>query len=55
MEKQKEAPKSILNVAKYLRSGSGLKNRQAILNGKRVDYFKGNRKNTLLSNTFFRN
>uniref|UniRef100_A0A1D1ZE79 Translocation protein SEC62 n=1 Tax=Anthurium amnicola TaxID=1678845 RepID=A0A1D1ZE79_9ARAE len=42
MEKQTEAPQPILNVAKYLRSSSsGLKNRQGILNGKRVDYFKG--------------
>ncbi|CAG8480509.1 16739_t:CDS:2 [Funneliformis mosseae] len=38
---QKEAPKNILNVAKFLRSSSDLKNRQGILNGKRVVYFKG--------------
>ncbi|CAB4384229.1 unnamed protein product [Rhizophagus irregularis] len=42
MEKRTEAPRPILNVAKYLRSSSsGLKNRQGVLNGKRVDYFKG--------------
>jgi len=48
MEKQTEAPRpplNISNVAKYLRSSSsGLKNRQGVLNGKRVDYFKGNHK-----------
>ncbi|KAJ1956552.1 Translocation protein S62 [Dispira parvispora] len=37
------APKEILNVAKYLRSSqkSGLRVREGILNGRRVEYFKG--------------
>ncbi|CAG8839554.1 24618_t:CDS:2, partial [Racocetra persica] len=39
--KQAEAPPELLNVVKYLRSTSHLKIRQGILNGKRVDYFKG--------------
>ncbi|RIB24852.1 translocation protein Sec62-domain-containing protein [Gigaspora rosea] len=39
--KQAEAPPELLNVAKYLRSTSHLKTRQGILNGKRVEYFKG--------------
>ncbi|CAJ0835018.1 9681_t:CDS:2, partial [Entrophospora sp. SA101] len=39
MEDQAKAPPQILNVAKYLRST--VKTRQGILNGKRVDYFKG--------------
>ncbi|CAG8477902.1 9589_t:CDS:2 [Cetraspora pellucida] len=39
--KQAEAPPELINVAKYLRSTSHLKIRQGILNGKRVDYFKG--------------
>ncbi|KAJ1564857.1 Translocation protein S62, partial [Cladochytrium tenue] len=37
-----DAPKPLLEVAKYLRSSSAkLKIRQGVLNGRRVDFFKG--------------
>ncbi|KAL1915200.1 uncharacterized protein VTP21DRAFT_7476 [Calcarisporiella thermophila] len=37
-----KAPKEVKNAANYLRSDkSGLKIRQGVLNGKRVEYFKG--------------
>ncbi|CAG8569655.1 1026_t:CDS:2 [Paraglomus occultum] len=42
MEKQREASPEFLNVIKYLRSrSSGMSTREGILNGKRVEYFKG--------------
>jgi len=42
MENQKEASPEFLNVIKYLRSRSnGASTREGILNGKRVEYFKG--------------
>jgi len=41
-EQQKKAPQEIRNVVNFLRSSkAGLKNRVGVLNGKRVDYFKG--------------
>ncbi|RHZ81341.1 hypothetical protein Glove_121g62 [Diversispora epigaea] len=36
-----KAPPTLLNTIKYLRSSSVLKTRPGILNGKRVEYFKG--------------
>ncbi|KAF9513800.1 hypothetical protein BS47DRAFT_936009 [Hydnum rufescens UP504] len=42
MEQQKTAPPEVLKVVKWLRSSkSGIKIRVGILNGKRIDYFKG--------------
>ncbi|KAI0298705.1 translocation protein [Multifurca ochricompacta] len=41
-EQQQKAPQDIRNVVNFLRSSkAGLKNRVGVLNGKRVDYFKG--------------
>ena len=41
-QQQQKAPKDIRAVADYLRSSkSGMKTRIGVLNGKRVDYFKG--------------
>ncbi|KAN0105369.1 Translocation protein Sec62 domain containing protein [Russula decolorans] len=41
-EQQQRAPQEIRNVMNFLRSSkAGLKNRVGVLNGKRVDYFKG--------------
>ncbi|KAH9171339.1 translocation protein [Lactarius sanguifluus] len=41
-EQQQLAPQDVRNVVNFLRSGkAGLKNRVGVLNGKRVDYFKG--------------
>jgi len=41
-EQQQKASQEILNVVNFLRSSkAGLKNRVGVLNGKRVDYFKG--------------
>ncbi|KAI9507589.1 translocation protein [Russula earlei] len=41
-EQQQNAPQDMLNVVNFLRSSkAGLKNRVGVLNGKRVDYFKG--------------
>jgi len=43
MENQAKAPTHLLKVAQFLRSSkAGMKMRVGILNGKRVDYFKGN-------------
>lgn len=43
-EQQQKAPQEIRNVVNFLRSSkAGLKNRVGVLNGKRVDYFKGRR------------
>ena len=42
MEQQSTAPPEIRNVVNFLRgSSSGMKTRVGILNGKRLDYFKG--------------
>ncbi|KAG9288642.1 hypothetical protein G9A89_006743 [Geosiphon pyriformis] len=42
MELNSEAPPEILHVVKYLRSSTaGIKLRQGVYNGKRVEYFKG--------------
>ncbi|KAF8493362.1 translocation protein [Russula emetica] len=41
-EQQQKAPQETRNVVNFLRSSkAGLKNRVGVLNGKRVDYFKG--------------
>lgn len=41
-EQQQKASQEIRNVVNFLRSSkAGLKNRVGVLNGKRVDYFKG--------------
>ena len=41
-EQQQKATQEIRNVVNFLRSSkAGLKNRVGVLNGKRVDYFKG--------------
>ena len=41
-EQQQKASQEIRNVVDFLRSSkAGLKNRVGVLNGKRVDYFKG--------------
>jgi translocation protein SEC62 len=41
-EMQLKASQEIRNVVNFLRSSkAGLKNRVGVLNGKRVDYFKG--------------
>src|SRR5258707_4918825 len=42
IEQQQKASQEIRNVVNFLRSSkAGLKNRVGVLNGKRVDYFKG--------------
>ena len=42
MEQQSKAPQDIRNVVNFLRSSNaGIKIRVGILNGKRIDYFKG--------------
>lgn len=42
MEPQTKATQEMRNVADFLRSSkSGMKTRVGVLNGKRVDYFKG--------------
>jgi len=42
MEQQAKAPQDLRNVVNYLRSSkSGMKIRVGVLNGKRIDYFKG--------------
>jgi len=42
MEQQTKAPQDLRNVVNYLRSSkAGMKIRVGILNGKRIDYFKG--------------
>jgi len=42
MENQAKAPAHLLKVAQFLRSSkAGVKTRVGVLNGKRVDYFKG--------------
>jgi translocation protein SEC62 len=41
-ELQLKAPQEMRNVVNFLRSSkAGLKNRVGVLNGKRIDYFKG--------------
>ncbi|THH19113.1 hypothetical protein EW146_g1983 [Bondarzewia mesenterica] len=42
VEQQAKAPPNVRNVVTFLRSSkAGLKNRVGVLNGKRIDYFKG--------------
>ena len=42
MEQQSKAPQDIRNVVDFLRSSkAGMKVRVGVLNGKRIDYFKG--------------
>lgn len=42
MEQQAKAPQELRNAVNYLRSSkAGMKIRVGILNGKRIDYFKG--------------
>ena len=42
MEQQSKAPQDIRNVVNFLRSSAaGMKVRVGVLNGKRIDYFKG--------------
>lgn len=42
MEQQASAPPEVRNLISYLRgSKAGMKNRTGVLNGKRIDYFKG--------------
>ncbi len=42
IEQQHNAPQEMRNVVNFLRSGkAGVKIRVGVLNGKRVDYFKG--------------
>ncbi|KAH8087146.1 translocation protein [Cristinia sonorae] len=42
MEQQASAPPELRNVVNFLRSGkAGMKTRVGVLNGKRIDYFKG--------------
>jgi len=42
MEQQASAPPEVRNVVNFLRSGkAGIKVRTGVLNGKRIDYFKG--------------
>ncbi len=42
MEQQSKAPQDIRNIVNYLRSSqAGMKVRVGVLNGKRIDYFKG--------------
>ena len=41
-EQQQKASQDMRNVVNFLRSSkAGLKNRVGVLNGKRIDYFKG--------------
>lgn len=48
MEQQSKAPQDVRNVVNFLRSSSaGMKIRVGVLNGKRVDYFKGESRATL--------
>ncbi|KAJ1926812.1 Translocation protein S62 [Tieghemiomyces parasiticus] len=50
-----EAPKELLNVAKYLRdpAQSGLRLREGVVNGRRVEYFKGKSAvNAILKDSF---
>jgi hypothetical protein len=48
-EQQQKASQEIRNVVNFLRSSkAGLKNRVGVLNGKRVDYFKGMMRFSLL-------
>ena len=47
-EQQANAPQELRNVASFLRSGkAGMKVRVGALNGKRVDYFKGEQPSAL--------
>lgn len=42
MEQQSSAPPEIRNLVNFLRSSkAGIKVRVGVLNGKRIDYFKG--------------
>lgn len=42
VEQQAKAPVDLRNVISFLRSGkAGIKIRVGVLNGKRIDYFKG--------------
>src|SRR5882724_11256758 len=44
LEQQTKAPPEIRAVVSFLRSSkAGMKNRVGVLNGKRIDYFKGTR------------
>ena len=50
MEQQSKAPQDIRNVVNFLRSSNaGIKVRVGVLNGKRIDYFKGAFHNHLFS------
>ena len=40
-DRQKDAPPPVRTVVDFLRSKSGMKTRAGVLNGQRVDYFKG--------------
>jgi len=41
-EQQSKAPLEMVNMIAFLRgTKSGIKNRTGVLNGKRIDYFKG--------------
>lgn len=41
-EQQSKAPPEMVNMIAFLRgTKSGIKNRTGVLNGKRIDYFKG--------------
>jgi len=41
-EQQSKAPPEVVNMIAFLRGAkSGIKNRTGVLNGKRIDYFKG--------------
>lgn len=45
VEQQAKAPADLRNVISFLRSGkAGIKIRVGVLNGKRIDYFKGSSK-----------
>ena len=42
MEQQAKAPQDVRNVVDFLRSSkAGIKIKVGVLNGKRIDYFKG--------------
>ncbi|EPQ26619.1 uncharacterized protein PFL1_05940 [Pseudozyma flocculosa PF-1] len=41
MESQSAAPPQVRQIVNYLRNNAGLKTKVGVLNGKRVDYFKG--------------
>lgn len=41
MEHQAKAPPELLKVAKFLRGNKEIKIKPGVLNGKRLDYFKG--------------